>query len=202
MAVIADVLDGVTNVRTLKLAHSAAVEANQIIISNGQILVAVNKKDAAQDNAFIYRSRLELPKETDLVVAVGDILYWDPSAEKAKKDKGMSAGTPDYTGTGNGTITGEAAGSNAIPETWILKCIATGIFSIIGSKTGRMDDANVDAAYDNGYILFIINGGGTAFVVGDKFTIVLTQGNTKIGMAVEASAASDTTVIGMLKENV
>jgi predicted RecA/RadA family phage recombinase len=68
---------GVTTNRTLKLAHSAAVEAGDIIVSNGQVLVA--EGDYAQDVEGIYtfKGPVEFPKAGSLALAVGDKAYFD-----------------------------------------------------------------------------------------------------------------------------
>jgi len=76
---------GVTTNRTLKLAHSAAVEAGDVIVSNGQVLVAVAAAEADAENAFVFRGPVEFPKEAALAVAVGDVCYWDSAAGEADK---------------------------------------------------------------------------------------------------------------------
>lgn len=76
MAVKAIPRGGVNQLRTLKLAHTAAVEAEEVIVSNGQVLVAVNAAEADAENTYIYRGPVEFPKEASLAVAVGDVCYW------------------------------------------------------------------------------------------------------------------------------
>lgn len=68
---------GVNQVRTLKLAHTAAVEAGDIIVSNGQVLVAVNDADANASNSYVFRGPVEFPKSTAVAAAVGDVYYFD-----------------------------------------------------------------------------------------------------------------------------
>jgi len=71
------VRDGITNIRTLKLAHTVAVDAGDVIVSNGQVLVAVSKKDADAANAYVFRGKVEFPKAASLAIAPGDACYWD-----------------------------------------------------------------------------------------------------------------------------
>src|SRR4030067_2093947 len=70
------VRDSLQNVRTLKLAHSAAVTAGDVIVSNGQVLVAINTALINADNAYVFRGKTEFPKEANLAVNVGDVCYW------------------------------------------------------------------------------------------------------------------------------
>ena len=79
----ATVRDGVNQVRTLKLAHTAAVSAGDVIVSNGQVLVAVNDAAANADNAYIYRGKVEVPKTAALAINVGDVVYWDATNGEA-----------------------------------------------------------------------------------------------------------------------
>lgn len=89
-------------------------------------------------------------------------------------------GTLGGSRTGNGTLTGMEASPSAVTEIWTLTCTAAaangGTFSVSGSVSGAKAAATVGAAYDNGLIKFTIADGATDFVVGDSFTIPVTQG--------------------------
>jgi predicted RecA/RadA family phage recombinase len=67
---------GLNQVRTLTLAHTAAVEAYDVIVSNGQVLVACNDADANVSNSYVFGGPVEFPKEAALAIAVGDVCYW------------------------------------------------------------------------------------------------------------------------------
>ncbi len=108
MSEVIAIRDSLANARTLKLAHTAAVVVGEVIVSNGQVLVAINAAIADADNIYMYRGRVELPKEASLVVAVGDVLYWDATAEVATK-----------TSTSN-TKLGIAIEASAAPDTSVL----------------------------------------------------------------------------------
>lgn len=71
--------DSVKNLRTLKYAHSAAVEAGDVIVVNGNILVAVNDADADAENIYIYRGRSAFPKASGVstAIAANTKVYWD-----------------------------------------------------------------------------------------------------------------------------
>ena len=90
------------------------------------------------------------------------------------------AGTPAYTGTGNGTMTGVDCHPATLTETWTVTCTTAvqdgGVFSVVGSASGAKADATVGTPYDNGFIAFTINDGSTDFVVDDVFTADVTQG--------------------------
>lgn len=66
--------------RTLKLAFTAAVEAGEVIVSGGLVLVAGNAYAADEEGVYIFRGPIEAPKEASLVVASTAVLYWDESA--------------------------------------------------------------------------------------------------------------------------
>ncbi|MDH4319882.1 MAG: hypothetical protein OEV73_00135 [Desulfobulbaceae bacterium] len=201
--------DGVQHLRTRKHTHNAAVAANEIIVVNGDILIAVSAALANVENVYIYRGRASFPKTTGASSAIADgkECFWDATNGVATESKGMSAAdaVADGGNTGNGTVTGEAVGANAVAESWTLLCIAAaangGTFSVIGSKSGRMADAEVGVAYANGFVAFTINDGATDFVVGDKFTLAVTQANSKIGKSAEPTTDDDDEVMVMLNEN-
>lgn len=89
-------------------------------------------------------------------------------------------GTLGGTRTGTGTLTGLEASPAAVTETWTLTCTAAaangGTFSVVGSVSGAEADATVGVAYDNGLLKFTIGDGATDFIVGDTFSIPVTQG--------------------------
>jgi predicted phage tail protein len=75
-----------------------------------------------------------------------------------------------------GTVLSLSAGQNAIAETWTLSCIDGNLFSVIGSVSGRKDDAKVGVAYNNGLIGFTIIKNRLGFFGGfskAKFTLAV-----------------------------
>ena len=76
---------GTNQVRTLRLAHTAAVAAGDVIVSNGQVLVAVNAAEANALNTYVFRGPVEFPKEAPLVIAAGDTCYWVAAAGNCNK---------------------------------------------------------------------------------------------------------------------
>lgn len=85
MADIAKIRDSIGNVRTLKHTHTAALEPGKVLVANGQVLVAINKTAADEENVFAYRGRVELDKTAALAINVGDVVYWDDTAKEANK---------------------------------------------------------------------------------------------------------------------
>jgi predicted RecA/RadA family phage recombinase len=69
--------DSLQHIRTLKLAHSAAVAIDEIIVSNGLVLRALSAALISTDNIYQYAGKIELPKEPSLAVGLGAIVYWD-----------------------------------------------------------------------------------------------------------------------------
>jgi predicted RecA/RadA family phage recombinase len=72
-------IDGLANLRTLKLAHTAAVEAYDVIVSAGSVLVAVNDADANVENTYVYAGRVMFPKAAEAIAAAVKG-YWDATA--------------------------------------------------------------------------------------------------------------------------
>jgi predicted RecA/RadA family phage recombinase len=85
--------DSVKNLRTLKLAHTAAVEAGEVIVDSGNILVAVNDADADEENIYIYRGRSAFPKASGVstAIAANTKVYWDEAEGVAKTDDEAAA---------------------------------------------------------------------------------------------------------------
>lgn len=73
----ATVMDDIRNVRTVPYTHSSATEPGDIIVGNGAVLVAVNKKDANVENAYVCEGKLEFPKEASLAIDPMNAVYWD-----------------------------------------------------------------------------------------------------------------------------
>lgn len=99
--------DGVNNLKTMKLAHTAAVAAGEIIVANGNILVAVNAADANVENTYIFRGRVAFPKATGASTAIAGNtkVYWNATTGVATTD--AAAGANKQIG-----LTVEAAGDN------------------------------------------------------------------------------------------
>jgi flagellar hook protein FlgE len=108
-----------------------------------------------------------------------------------------ATGAAAYAGTGNGTITGVAAGATAVPETITIAAIDPTHFSVTGSVSGNLGTATVGTPFTSGPIDFTLNAGGTAFVAGDTFTVPMTGGTlgnvTAIPITGFADGASDMT---------
>lgn len=98
------------------------------------------------------------------------------------------AGTPSYTGTGNGAMTAVTAYSGAtVTETITVTCIAAaangGIFQVVGSVSGFLGNVTLPgtplgmANFLSSVLSFTLADGSTDFVVSDAFTIVMTAAN-------------------------
>lgn len=81
----ATIRDAITNTRTIKYAHTAAVAIGEIIMVNGVVLIAVNAALANADNAYIYSGKVEVPKNTSLQIDQWDQVYWDVADDEVNK---------------------------------------------------------------------------------------------------------------------
>ncbi len=82
-----------------------------------------------------------------------------------------SAGSPSYTGAGNGAISGLAGGSASVAETYTITATDATHFSVTGSVSGVLGTATVGTAFTSNQIGFTIAQGATPFQAGDTFTV-------------------------------
>lgn len=96
-----------------------------------------------------------------------------------------SAGSPSFTGTGNGTMGSVSVFSGvSVTETITATCIHAasnaGLFAVSGSLSGPLGNATVGVAFvaqSPQVIAFTIADGSTDFIVGDQFTVATTAAN-------------------------
>jgi hypothetical protein len=81
---------------------------------------------------------------------------------------------PQYAGTGNGLITALIGTAATVNET--ITCTATNAthFTVVGSISGALGTATVGTPFTSAVVDFTIVAGGTAFVLGDTITFVMT----------------------------
>ena len=90
-------------------------------------------------------------------------------------------GAPVFAGTGTGTLTKLDTHPATVTESWTIQCTSAPsagneVWSVTGSVSGAQAAATTGVAYDNSLVAFTVAAGGTAFAVGDKFTVAATQG--------------------------
>jgi len=80
---------------------------------------------------------------------------------------------------GDGVVNGIAMGKATQLGNYVLTCIEAvadgGVFSVVAPDGTRLADAVVGVAYANDQIAFTINDGAADFIVGDTFTIPVTE---------------------------
>ncbi|WP_167631571.1 DUF2190 family protein [Mariprofundus ferrooxydans] len=68
----------INDVDYLKIAHTAAVAIDDIIVINGRVLVSLGDYAANEAGLYAYGAdNITGPKEAPLVINPGDTLYWD-----------------------------------------------------------------------------------------------------------------------------
>lgn len=81
--------------------------------------------------------------------------------------------SPAVVGTGDGVIQlTDIDQTTAVPETWTITATSATNFTVTGSVSGAAPAATVGTQY-NDIISFKITAGGTPFIAGDEFTIVI-----------------------------
>lgn len=106
---------GVTTNRTLKLAHTAAVEEGDVIVSNGQVLVAAGDYDADEEGIYTFAGPVEFPKAASLAMTVGTVAYFDVA------DDEINATSTDNTKAGCVLEAAAAADSTVLIELGLNK---------------------------------------------------------------------------------
>jgi len=72
----------INDVDYLKIAHTAAVAEDDIIVINGRVLVALGTYAINEAGLYAYEAgNITAPKEAPLVINPGDTLYWDDTAK-------------------------------------------------------------------------------------------------------------------------
>jgi flagellar hook-associated protein 2 len=85
-----------------------------------------------------------------------------------------AAGTPSYSGTGDGTISNLTGGPSSVAETFTIAATDATHFTVIGSVSGAIGTATVGTPFTSDQIGFTISQGGTDFQAGDTFTVSTT----------------------------
>ena len=105
---IAKVQGSIEDIRTLKYTNSSAVAAGEILVLNGNVTVAVAAVAANGTGAYVFRGRVEFPKEAPLAIAPGEKVYYVAGAGNCNK-----------TSSGN-TLVGIAVEAAASADTTVL----------------------------------------------------------------------------------
>lgn len=76
-----------------------------------------------------------------------------------------------FTGVGTGTLTSYSGGASSVAEVFTITATSATQFSVVGSVSGNIGTATVGTPFSHAKLALTINAGGTAFVVGDVFTL-------------------------------
>lgn len=91
---MARIIEGVKEVKTLLYAHDAAVDAGDVIVVNGVVLIAVNDADADEENVWAFEGRAAFPKATGGGSAIDAPakVYWDSGSSVITTTSAGNAG--------------------------------------------------------------------------------------------------------------
>ena len=108
-----------------------------------------------------------------------------------------STGTADGGNTGNGTMTAVIGAKYTKTGTYTITCITAatngGVFSVTDPDSVRLPNATVAVTYLTTQLGFLLNDGGTDFIVGDEFTLAVAPGALQAKL-VDSSATDGTQV--------
>lgn len=82
------ITDGMSQVRTLKYAHTAILSSGDVIVVGGLVLIALNDTAANAENVFAYITKATMPKKAALAISIGDLVYWDATPGEITKTSG------------------------------------------------------------------------------------------------------------------
>lgn len=91
----------------------------------------------------------------------------------ARASNGTASATAG-TNTGNGTMGAVTVNQAAKPGSYVFTATGAATFTAIDPQGYELQNVTVGAAYNDAELGFTITAGGTAFVAGDKFTVVVT----------------------------
>jgi hypothetical protein len=140
-----------------------------------------NLADLLQYELDKFQSREQVTVLSGESVAMGEVVGAITKSTPA-------TGTKDDDNTGAGTVTAVTAGDSAEIGTYTLECTAYAnsssgsgsIWSVSGPDGFALPDAEGDISYTNDQINFLVNDTGTAFIVGDTFTIAVAAGSGSV----------------------
>lgn len=78
--------------------------------------------------------------------------------------------------TGNGTVGSISTGAGVKNGAYVLTAKSATDFGVVDPEGNVLTDATVGTAYSNSGILFTLTAGGTAFAIGDSFTLTVVPG--------------------------
>ena len=116
---------------------------------------------------------------------LGQILYATPSV-------------PTVVGTGTGTMSAISLGSKVKLGNYVVKFTGATAFGVTDPSGVSLTPGTALGAYTDSEINFTITAGGTAFVAGDTFTIVVAAGSLKYTSYVPANTDGSGVVAGIL----
>ena len=116
---------------------------------------------------------------------LGQILYATPS-------------TPTVVGTGTGTMSAISLGSKVKLGSYSVKMSGATTFNVTDPNGVALTPGTALGAYTDLQINFTLTAGGTAFVAGDTFTIVVAAGSLKYTSYVPANTDGSGVVAGIL----
>lgn len=114
----------------------------------------------------------------------------------------LTATSPTYAGTGNGTLGSIGVNqATAVAETWTITATSASSFNVTGFVSGAQGSAAVGTPYNNGIISFTITAGGTPFISGDAFTLVITSSTATDPLGVN-DAAKRVSIVAALQSEI
>lgn len=122
----------------------------------------------------------EKPRPTeDITILTGQNLVAGSVVGEQTVSTVPSTGTADGGNTGDGAMTDVTGGAETQPGTYTVECTGaetnSGIFSVVDPKGERVgSDVVVPNAFSSPDLNFTISDGAADYVVGDKFTVVVT----------------------------
>jgi hypothetical protein len=118
---------------------------------------------------------------------------------------GTMTGSAKAGNTGIGAFSAITAGSKTKVGVYALVCIsagAAGIFKVLDPDGFRLDDLTAGSAYAGELLNFTLTNSGTAFVLGDTFSIIVADGSGSYKLVNSANVDGSQNPVAVLAEDV
>lgn len=108
---------------------------------------------------------------------------------------------PAVVGTGNGLMSAISLGAKGQVGSYVVKMTGATAFTVTDPNGDSLPAAAALGAYTDAQINFTITAGGTAFIAGDTFTIVVAAGSGKFNLSLLAATDGSQVPYAVLAED-
>jgi hypothetical protein len=132
-------------------------------------------------------------------IAAGQVLF---RGSVMGRTTGTITSAPGGSNVGTGTVSALAIGAASQPGAFVLTATSATSFNVTAPNGAVLAVATVGQPYESEAIGFVINAGGTAFAVGDTFTVTVSATGGTYLLAVSTASDGSQNPVGILVNNI